>query len=66
MLRGAGVFAGMSIRGAVTAQRDATCLARPQMNPVAADLHAFRAFPALRMFDGFNRVEMRTGPVSHD
>ena len=51
MLRGVRMFAGVPVRRAVAAERDATCLARPQMNPEAADLYAFRAFAALRLLD---------------
>jgi hypothetical protein len=45
------VFAGVTIRRAVATERDATRLARAQVNPERADLHAFFAFTALRMFD---------------
>ena len=65
MLRGAGMFGGMSIWRAVATERDAARLARPQMNPIAADLHAFLAFAALRLLDGFNRVQMSTASVNH-
>jgi len=51
MLGGMRMFAGVLVWRAVTAERDTTCLAGPQMNPVCADLHAFFAFAALRMFD---------------
>ena len=49
------VFAGVLIRRAVAAQRDSTRLARPQMNPVAADLYAFFAFATMRLLDRLNR-----------
>jgi hypothetical protein len=45
------VFGGVAIRRTIAAQRDSTCLARPQMNPVTADLHAFFAFAPLWLFD---------------
>ena len=51
MLRGMRVFAGVTVRRAVTTERDATRLARSQMHPVAADLDAFFAFAALRLLD---------------
>jgi hypothetical protein len=51
MSTGVGVFGGVAIRRTITAQRDSACLARPQMNPVAADLHAFFALAALWLFD---------------
>jgi hypothetical protein len=60
------VFTGVLIRRAVAAKRNSTCLTRPQMHPVAADLYAFFAFPAFRLFDGFDRVEMRTASGGHD
>ena len=52
------MFAGMLIRRTVAAKRYSTCLACAQMNPVAADLDAFFAFTALRLLDGFNRIQM--------
>jgi hypothetical protein len=36
------------------------------MDPVAADLYAFLAFAAMRLLDGFNRIQMRTATGSHD
>jgi hypothetical protein len=45
------VFAGVSIWRAVATERKTACLARPQMHPVVADLDAFFAFAALRLFD---------------
>ena len=45
------VLAGVTVRRAVAAERDAAFLAGPQMHPVCADLHAFFAFTALRLFD---------------
>ena len=66
MSTGVRVFAGVLIRRAVAAQRDSTRLARPQMNPVAADLYAFFAFAALRLLDRFDCIQMRTAASSHD
>ena len=62
------MFAGVLIRRAVAAQRDSTCLARPQMNPVAADLYAFFAFATMRLLDRLNRdrIQMRTASRTHD
>ena len=62
------VFAGVFIRRAVTAQRDSTCLACSQMNPVAADLDAFFALATLRLLDRLNRnrIQMRTTLGIHD
>ena len=45
------VFARMMVWRAVATERDSTCLAGPQMNPVGADLHALFAFAALRLFN---------------
>jgi len=45
------VFAGVLVWRAIAAERDSTRLARPQMDPLRADLHAFFAFAALRPFD---------------
>jgi hypothetical protein len=51
MPAGVRVFAGMPVRRAVAAERDATRLARAQMDPGRTDLHAFFAFTALRLLD---------------
>ena len=45
------VFTGMLIRRTVAAQRYAARLARPEMDPVAADLYAFIALAAMRLLD---------------
>ena len=68
MSTGVRMFAGVLIRRAVAAKRDSTCLARPQMNPVAADLHAFFAFAPFRLLDRLNRdrIQMRTASGTHD
>jgi len=51
MPTGVRVFAGMLVRGAVATEGHATRLARPKMDPIAADLYAFFAFAALRLLD---------------
>ena len=51
MSRRVRVFAGVPVRRAVAAKRNSTCLAGAQMNPRCADLYAFFAFTALRLFD---------------
>jgi hypothetical protein len=51
MARGVRVFAGVLVRRAVAAERNAAFLAGAQMNPVVADLDALRAFAAFRLFD---------------
>ena len=68
MSTGVRVFASVLIRRAVTAQRDATCLACTQMDPGAANLHALFAFATLRLFDRLNRnrIQMRTASGTHD
>jgi hypothetical protein len=62
------MFAGVLIRRAVAAQCDSTRLARPQMNPVAADFYAFFAFATMRLLDRLNRdrIQMRTPSGTHD
>ena len=60
------MFCGVAIRRTIAAQRDSTRLARPQMNPVAADLHTFFAFAALWPFDRLDRVQMRAASDTHD
>ena len=59
------MFAGVLIWGAVATKRNATRLARAQMNPARTNLHAFFTLAALRLLDRFNRVEMRTASVGH-
>lgn len=51
MTTGAGMFAGVLIWRAVATQGHAASLARPQMDPVAADLHALCALTLLRLLD---------------
>jgi hypothetical protein len=45
------VLAGMPVRRAVAAQRDAAFLTSPQVDPLRPDLYAFFAFAALGLFD---------------
>jgi hypothetical protein len=68
MLTGVRVFAGVLIRRAVAAQRDATRLTRPQVDPIAANLHAFFALSPMRLLDrlNLNRIQMRTASGTHD
>src|SRR5215211_110366 len=65
MATGVRMFAGVLIWRAVAAKRHATFLACAQMNPVTTDLHALFAFPAFRLFDGFDCVQMRTAAIGH-
>ena len=55
------VFAGVLVWRAIAAERDSTRLARPQMDPLRADLHAFFAFAALRRFNRRDPIEMGAG-----
>jgi len=68
MSAGARVFAGVLIRRAVTAERDSTRLARPEMHPIRTDLYAFFALAAMRLLDRLNhdRIQMRTTLGIHD
>jgi hypothetical protein len=59
------MFARMTIRRAVAAQRFAALLARAQMDPGRADLYALFTFQTLRMFDILDCVQMRTTSISH-
>lgn len=59
------MFARMTIRRAVAAQRFAALLARAQMDPGRADLYALFTFQTLRMFDILDCVQMRTASVVH-
>jgi hypothetical protein len=56
---------GMTIRRGVATEGDAACLTSPQMHPLVADLYAFFAFVALRLFDRYDRGEMRTASLRH-
>src|SRR5438874_13447670 len=66
MLARVRVFARVPVRRAVAAERDATRLARAQVNPATANLHAFFAFAALRLLDCFDCIQMRAAAVVHD
>jgi hypothetical protein len=60
------VFAGVPIRRAVAAKRDAASLASPKMHPLRGDLYALFAFTALRLFNRLDRVKMRATSIGHD
>lgn len=66
MSAGVRVFGRVVVRRAVAAKRDSTSLAGAQMHPLRADLYAFFAFAALRLFDRIDRVKMRATSVGHD
>ena len=59
------VFSGVTIWRAVAAARHAARLTSAQMHPPIADLHAFLAFRALRLFNRRDRVKMRAASVRH-
>src|SRR6185369_7502723 len=58
------MMARVAVRRAVAAEGGAALLAGTQVDPAGADFHALLAHPKLRVFDGFDRGEMRT--VGHD
>ena len=66
MSAGMRVLARMLVWRAVATERDPTCLAGPQMNPVRTDLHALHALAPLRLFDRLDRVKMRATSIGHD
>jgi len=45
------MFGRVMVWRAVATERDSTCLAGPQMNPVRTDLNALFAFAAFRLLD---------------
>src|SRR2546421_446476 len=65
MTGGAGVLGGMLVGRAVAAQRGAALLARSQVDPVRADLHALGALPALGVPHGGDRAEVSAAIVGH-
>jgi hypothetical protein len=65
MLGCTSMFAGVMIGRTITTECHATRLACAQMDPVRADLYAFFAFAALRLFDRLDRVEMRAATIRH-
>src|SRR5205085_10300014 len=61
MLAGAGVLAGVLIRGAVAAERHSAFLAGAEVYPARADLDALFAGPVLRMLDRRDRRDVVAG-----
>src|SRR4051794_830410 len=59
------MLAGVLVRGGVAAPRGAAALARTEVHPSRADLHALFADPLLRMLDGLYRGDVRTRICSH-
>jgi hypothetical protein len=60
------VFGRMMVWRAIAAECRAARLTGPQMHPLRADLYAFFAFAALRLFDRIDRVKMRATSIGHD
>src|SRR3954464_15137585 len=65
MMDGAGVAAGVTVRGRVAAERDTAGLAGAQVHPLGADLHAFFAFVPFRSADLGETRDVRAG-VRHN
>src|SRR5713226_5302742 len=63
MSTAAGMLGGVLVGRAVAAERGAALLARTQMDPRRADLHALRALPALGVSHGRDRGEMPAGTL---
>jgi len=59
------VLGRVPIGRVVAAQRRAALLARPQVDPLSADLHALIALMALRMLDRLDRAEVKTASIRH-
>src|SRR5204863_8071743 len=59
------MLGGMTVGGAVAAQGGAALLARAQMDPLCADLHALGAFPTLGVPHRGDRSEMGAAGVGH-
>lgn len=53
-----GMLRSMTIRRAVTAERQSTSLTCPKMHPGRAELHALFAFMPFRMLDDRNAVNV--------
>jgi len=66
MSGGARVFAGVAIRRAITTEGRAALLTSAEMHPLRSDFHALSAFANLRLFDGFDRVEMSAASIGHN
>lgn len=60
------VFGGVPVRRTVATQRDAACLAGPQMDPVRADLYTLLAFEDFRKFDLADDIDVLARTNIHD
>lgn len=65
MSNGARVFAGVLIRRRIAAQRNAALLTGAEMHPGGADFHTLSALLDFRLFDRFDRIEVRAGAIIH-
>ena len=65
MFARSGVLAGVPVRGAIATERYAACLTGSEMDPVAADLDAFRAFEAAWVFHRRDRGNVIASLVRH-
>src|SRR5438876_8623938 len=61
MSAGAGVLAGVAIRGRVATEGGAAALAGAQVDPGGVDLDALVTLAAARLPDVANRLDVRTG-----
>jgi hypothetical protein len=59
------VLGRVAIGRVIAAERYATLLARSQMDPGSADLHALFAFRTVRTLDMLDCVEMRAASIIH-
>lgn len=60
-----GMFGGVAIWRAITAQRYSALLTSSKMNPTRPDFHAFAAFANFRLLDRGDRVEMGATSRAH-
>ena len=65
MSAGVRMFTGVLVRRAIAAKGCVAGLARPQVHPAGADLHAFRAFEDLGTLDLGNGVDVWAGSGIH-
>ena len=59
------VFAGVAIRRTVATKSHAAFLAGPQVDPIAADLHALLAFKTVRPLDRFDSFDVGAFSGNH-
>ena len=66
MLAGTRMLRRMLVRRTVATSRSTTFLARSQMDPPCADLHALLAFPFLRLPDTGESCDMTALVIGHE